>query len=159
MRTLDNDERAAALRRARGCVLGFAGVVMLGACLPKLPVPEPPRDDPKASRAYDFRSKTRIGGEILTIDDVRSDDVAFSGVHVMMKVDHGVVSVHLGPKEFFDSNAVAFEVGDMLDITGIPATYEGSPAVLATKIKKAGHEFVLPERDPLIPLTDGGAPR
>jgi hypothetical protein len=95
----------------------------------------------------------------LTIDDVRSDDVAFSGVHVMMKVEHGVVSVHLGPKEFFDSNAVALAVGDKLDITGIPATYDGAPALLATKIKKAGHELDLPERNFLIRLPDAGAPR
>jgi hypothetical protein len=113
------------------------------ACLPKLPVPPPPREDPTTLRAYDFRSKTRIGGEILSVDDLRADDAAFSGLHVTLRVNQGEVSVHLGPKEFFESNVMAFAVGDSLDITGYPSTYQGKPAIVATELEKGGRQLRL----------------
>ncbi|HEX9295511.1 MAG TPA: hypothetical protein VF881_06735 [Polyangiaceae bacterium] len=129
--------------------------VLISACLPRVPPPQPPRDEPTAERAYDFRSKTRVGGEILTIDDVRANDAAFGGLHVMMPAEYGVISVDLGPKAFFDSNAIALKVGDKLDITGIPATYHGNPTLLATAINRGDQALKLPERAPEQP--DGAA--
>ena len=131
----------------RPCLWAVAlSTLLVTACLPKLPVPAPPREDPTTLRAYDFRSRTRIGGEILSIDDLRADDAAFSGLHITMRVEKGEVSVHLGPKEFFDSNVVAFAVGDSLDITGLSSTYKGKPAVLATEVEKDGRHLRLPPR-------------
>ncbi len=140
------------LRVAPG--IGLASM-LVAACLPRLPVPSPPRDEPTAERAYDFRSKTRIGGEILTIDDVRSNDAAFSGLHMMMRAERGLISVHLGPRAFFDYNAIAFKVGDRLDITGIPTTYEGNPALVATALNRGDPPLRLPLGIPGD--ADGGA--
>jgi hypothetical protein len=124
--------------------------VFATACLP-LPVPSPPREDPTTLRAYDFRSKTRMGGEILSIDDLRADDAAFSGLHITMRIEKGEVSVHLGPKEFFDSNVVAFRVGDSIDITGYPSSYKGKPALVATDVEKDGRQLRLPTRGVPVP--------
>jgi hypothetical protein len=140
-----NPRQNQSLARPLRCAVALS-TVFATACLPKIPVPPPPREDPTTLRAYDFRSKTRIGGEILSIEDLRADDAAFSGLHITMRVNNGQVSVHLGPREFFESNVVAFSVGDSIDITGYPSSYQGKPAVVATEVKKGGRELRLPAR-------------
>jgi hypothetical protein len=138
---MDTTRRAAKV--GAGAWAALLSTTLAAACLPKLPVPPPPREDPTTLRAYDFRSKTRIGGEILSVDDLRADDAAFSGLHVTLRVNQGQVSVHLGPKEFFESNVMAFAVGDSLEITGYTSTYQGKPAILATELEKGGRELRL----------------
>src|SRR5438552_3415439 len=92
------------------------------ACVPRPLPPEPPAD---AKGGYDFRSKSRIGGEVLSVDDVRASDAAFSGVHVLLRVERGTVSVLVGPRRFLDEAEWSVLPGDKLDVTGVSTTYDG----------------------------------
>lgn len=104
---------------------------------------------------YDFRSATRIGGEVISVDDVRSSDAAFSGVHVLLRAEHGTISVHLGPRHFFDDPDIAIAPGDVLDVTGATSTYEGKPAFVAKTMRKGDKEVHLQERSAPAPTKNG----
>jgi hypothetical protein len=89
---------------------------------------------------------TRFGGEVLSVDDVRATDAAFSGLHVMLRTENGAVSVHLGPKRFFDERDFAIMPGDVLEVAGPLTDYGGDSVVLATEVKKGATELHLPAR-------------
>jgi hypothetical protein len=101
---------------------------------------------------------TRFGGEVVSVDDVRATDAAFGGLHVLLRAEHGSVSVHLGPKRFFDDHDVSILPGDVLDVAGISTIYAGRPAIVATTVKKGNRELILPERGLSSSSGDAGAP-
>jgi len=123
----------------------MVGALVLGgtSCVPR---PLPPAPPPWAPASYDFRSVTRVGGEVLNVDDVRSTDATFSGVQVLMRADGGAISVQLGPRQFFEDRNASIAAGDRLDVTGFSATYQGKPTIVATSAKKNGRELLLPPR-------------
>jgi DNA/RNA endonuclease YhcR with UshA esterase domain len=64
----------------------------------------------------------------------------------MMRAEDGTVSVHLGPKRFFDERDFAIMPGDALEVTGRLAKYRGDQVVVATAVKKGPAELRLPNR-------------
>jgi hypothetical protein len=87
---------------------------------------------------------TRFGGEVLSVEDVRSTDAAFTGLHVLIRAERRAISVHLGPKRFFDERDLSIMPGDVLEVTGLMTEDRGSPTVLATIVKKGSAELRLP---------------
>jgi hypothetical protein len=55
----------------------------------------------------------RFGGEVVSVDDVRATDAAFSGLHVLIRAENGALSMHLGPKRFFDERDFSIMPGDV----------------------------------------------
>jgi len=90
---------------------------------------------------------TRFGGEVMSVEDVRATDAAFSGLHVLVRVEKEAVSVHLGPKRFFDERDLSIMPGDVLEVTGLMTQYQGGPAVLATAVRKGSTEIRIQTRD------------
>jgi hypothetical protein len=56
---------------------------------------------------------TRFGDEVISVEDVRATDAAFCGAHALVRAEKGVVSVHLGPKRFFDERDLSIMPGDL----------------------------------------------
>jgi hypothetical protein len=131
------------LRLARAVLLSTA--LSMAGCMPR-PLPPPEAPPWRGGGAYEPRSMTRFGGEVVSVDDVRATDAAFSGMHVLIRAEKGTLSVHLGPKRFFDERDFAIMPGDVLEGTGLLTDYQGSPALLATTVKKGGTELTLPHR-------------
>jgi hypothetical protein len=125
--------------------IAFSLVLALGGCVPR-PLPPPEAPPWRGGGAYEPRSMTRFGGEVLSVDDVRATDAAFSGLHVMLRAENGAISVHLGPKRFFDERDFAIMPGDVLEVTGLLTDYRGDAAVVATGVKKGATELHLPNR-------------
>ena len=134
--------RTQVLKRIRGAAIALS-VALIG-CVPR---PLPPEAPPwRGHGAYDARSMTRFGGEVLSVEDVRATDAAFTGLHVLVRVEKEKVSVHLGPKRFLDERDLSIMPGDLLEVTGVLTQYEGSPAVLATAVKKGSTEVRIQDR-------------
>lgn len=131
-------------RSPRGWVLGAGLTICLCSCLPRRLPPERPS---WPGGPYDFRSTTRVGGEVLSVDDLRANDAAFSGVHVLLRAGQGTVSVHLGPRRFFDDPDVAIVPGDVVNVTGTPTSFEGKPAIVAKTMRKGDKEVHFFEHD------------
>src|SRR4051812_29252421 len=130
--------------------LALSFALASGACVPRrLPPPEAPPW--RGAGAYEPRSMTHFGGEVISVDDVRATDAAFSGLHALVRAEKGAVSVHLGPKRFFDERDFSIMPGDMVEVTGVVTQYGGDPAGLATAVKKGKAEVRLPSRDGSLP--------
>ncbi len=87
---------------------------------------------------------TRFGGEVLSVEDVRSTDAAFTGLHVLIRAEQHAVSVHLGPKRFLDERDLSVMPGDVLEVTGFMTQDGGRSTVLATMVRKGSTEVRLP---------------
>jgi hypothetical protein len=122
--------------------------LVLQGCIPR-PLPPPEAPPWRGGGSYEPRSMTRFGGEVLSVDDVRATDAAFSGLHIMLRAENGAVSVHLGPKRFFDERDFAIMPGDVLEVTGALSDYQVEPVVLASVVKKGAWELRLPNRTSL----------
>jgi DNA/RNA endonuclease YhcR with UshA esterase domain len=57
------------------------------------------------------------------------------GSHFMIKADGKLVEVHIAPTKFVKSYEVAFQKGDIVEITGMKVEFQGVDAILAREIE------------------------
>lgn len=97
------------------------------------------------SKMYDPNKVETIGGEVISVNRVKSRRGPSQGVHLMLKSDKELVSVHLGPEWFIGKQDIKIEPKDKIEVTGSRVIIAGKPAIIASEVKKG--DQVLKLRD------------
>ena len=84
------------------------------------------------NRLYDPQTVETIRGEVVSIDEIIPAKGMSSGIHVLLKTDQGVLSIHLGPRSFVQGLDVAIELKDRIQVKGSRIAFRGAPTILGT---------------------------
>ncbi|MBI3949498.1 MAG: DNA-binding protein [Acidobacteria bacterium] len=96
-------------------------------------------------RLYDPKTVETIHGEVVSVDRMTPMKGMYYGIHLMVKTDKEVISVHLGPGWYIENQDIRIEPKDKVEIRGSRITFEGKPAIIAAEVKKG--EEILKLRD------------
>ena len=111
---------------------------------------------PKASygRMYNPKTVETISGEITNVDKITPSKGMSYGIHVVLKTDDTALPVHLGPGWYIENQDITIEQNDKVEVTGSRITFDGKPAIIASKVKK-GDEVLILRDDSGIPAWSG----
>lgn len=98
-------------------------------------------------RMYNARMIETLKGKVEAVEKVTPSKGMSPGVHLVVKTEKGMESVHLGPSWFIENQDVKIEAGDEVEITGSRVTLQGKPAVIASEVKKGDQTLKLREED------------
>ena len=90
---------------------------------------------------------TRATGRVLSVDRIVPREGMAEGVRLAVAAGAESLDVHLGPALFVDAQKLRLSAGDEIAVTGVSATLEGRPIVLAIKVERAGQTLRLREQD------------
>ena len=87
---------------------------------------------------YDAKEADSFKGRVEDIIDITPMPGMVKGIGLVVrdKKDNKTETVHLGPKDFVDLNAIGLKKGDTVKVVGVWATIGGKEVVLASKLKK-----------------------
>ena len=102
--------------------------------------------DTDYSRMYDPRNLETLQGEVLSVEKVTPMRGMSQGVHLVVQTDRETLSVHLGPEWYLEEKGAHFEAGDLIEVTGSRAVFDGNPAIIAGKIEKGDETLILRDR-------------
>lgn len=97
------------------------------------------------NRMYDPKTVWTIRGEEISVDMITPMKGMSQGVHLTLKTDKEIISVHLGPWWYIENRDIRIEPKDKIEVAGSRITYQGKPAIIAAKVKKG--DEVLKLRD------------
>jgi len=87
-------------------------------------------------RMYNPKTVETISGEVISVDKITPTKGMSNGVHMTVKTDKEIISVHLGPEWFIDKQDIQLEPKDKVEVKGSRITFEGKPAIIAAEVKK-----------------------
>ena len=94
-------------------------------------------------RMYNPATVETLSGTVESVDKVTPIKGMHSGVHVMLKTDKEMISVHLGPEWYVERQDVKIEKGDKIEVKGSRVTFADKPAIIAADVKKGDSTLVL----------------
>lgn len=94
-------------------------------------------------RMYNPATVETLSGTVESVDKVTPMKGMHSGVHVMLKTDKEMVSIHLGPEWYVERLDMKIEKGDTIGVKGSRVTFAGKPAIIASEVKKGDITLVL----------------
>ena len=97
------------------------------------------------NRMYDPKTVGTISGEMISVDMITPMKGMSQGVHLTLKTDKEIISVHLGPWWYIENRDIRIEPKDKIEVAGSRITYQGKPAIIAANVKKG--DEVLKLRD------------
>jgi hypothetical protein len=87
-------------------------------------------------RLYNPKTVESISGEVVSVDTIIPLKGMSSGVHLMVKTDQEIISIHLGPSWYVQRQDIKIVPRDKVEITGSRITYQGKQAIIAAELKK-----------------------
>ena len=96
-------------------------------------------------RLFNPKTIEIISGTVEAVETISLDAKMSTGIHLKVKTESGVISVHLGPSWYLDNQEIQIEKGDKITVTGSKIEYRNSPAVIAVEVEKG--ENILRLRD------------
>lgn len=106
------------------------------------------------SRAYNPATVQTLHGEVLKVDKLIPMEGMSDGLHLVLKTKEETILVHLGPIWYLEHQEFSVEPGDKIDVVGSRITFEGSPALVASQVKKSDKVLYLREESG-FPLWSG----
>lgn len=91
---------------------------------------------------YDPKTETTIQATVEEVKQVTGKR-GWSGTHLMVKTETGMLEVHVGPAAYIASQQFSFAKDDKIEVTGSKVTLQGGEVLLAREIKKDGKTLVL----------------
>jgi hypothetical protein len=98
-------------------------------------------------RMYNPRTIATVKGVVVEVEQIIPTTGMCSGIHLTLKTDSDVKSVHLGPSWFIERQEMKIEKGDAIEVTGSKIEYKGEPVVIAAEIKKKDMLLKLRDKD------------
>jgi hypothetical protein len=87
------------------------------------------------NRLYDTATIDTVVGEVVGIENFLLGKGFSAGTHILLRTNSGTISVHLGPTWFLDTQATKIEVGDVVEVIGSRIIYQGTPTIIAARVK------------------------
>jgi hypothetical protein len=94
-------------------------------------------------RMYNPSTVETVSGTVESVDQFTPMRGMSYGIHVMLKTDKEVISVHLGPSWFINKQGLNIQKGDTIEVKGSRITFQGKPAIIAAEVKKGGKTLEL----------------
>jgi hypothetical protein len=94
---------------------------------------------------YNPKTVTMVKGVVETVEQMPPATGTSYGIHLELRTDSGMLSVHLGPAWFIERENIRIEEGNIIEVKGSKITYEEVPTIIAAEVKKG--KTVLKLRD------------
>ena len=94
-------------------------------------------------RMYNPSTVETVSGTVESVDQIMPMKGMSYGVHVMVRTDKEVISVHLGPAWFMNKQGLHIQKGDTIEVRGSRITFQGQPAIIAAEVKKGNSTLEL----------------
>lgn len=98
-------------------------------------------------RLYDTDTVETIEGEVVKTEYLAPKRGRGQGVHLQLKTEDELLSVHLGPRWFLAEQDIQIAKGDHIEVTGSRATLNGKPAIIAAEIVKGDESLRLRDEE------------
>lgn len=94
-------------------------------------------------RMYNPSTVENVNGTVESVDQFTPMRGMSYGIHIMLKTDKEVISVHLGPAWFINKQGLKIQKGDTIEVKGSRITFQGQPAIIAAEVKKGSNTLEL----------------
>jgi hypothetical protein len=94
-------------------------------------------------RMYNPATVETVSGTVESVDKIAPMKGMYSGIHLVLKTDKEILSVHLGPEWYMERLDTKIEKGDKIEVKGSRVSFAGKPAVIAAEVKKGDSVLVL----------------
>ncbi len=88
------------------------------------------------NKLYNVKTVETISGKVISMDIITPMKGMTEGVHITLKNDKEMISVHLGPVWFIENQNIKIEPNDQIEVKGSRITFDGKPAIIAADVKK-----------------------
>jgi hypothetical protein len=88
------------------------------------------------ARLFDPKTIETVSGDITGIETLAPMAGMSYGVHLVLKTEKGLLSVHVGPVWFIENQEIRLEAGDRVQVRGSRVVFQGKPAIIAVAITK-----------------------
>jgi len=80
-----------------------------------------------------------------TVENVTQQTTSgrWSGTHLSLKTDDGIIDVHLGPTRFLKDQGLTVTAGQKIEVTGSKIKYQNTDALIARTVKVGEKTFEL----------------
>jgi hypothetical protein len=92
---------------------------------------------------FDTKTVETISGEVVSVDKITPMKGMYYGVHLVVRTEKEMISVHLGLGWYIENQDVKIEPKDKIEIKGSRVTFEGKPAIIAAEVKKGDERLKL----------------
>ena len=97
---------------------------------------------------YDPATEAVFKGTVEEVKDRQCPVSGGTGAHLILKLaDATTIEVHLAPTKFESDYEIAFNKGDVLEVTGSKVKFEGVDTIFAREIKRGTDIFVFRDKD------------
>jgi hypothetical protein len=90
----------------------------------------------KYNMMYNPKTVENVSGEVISVDKITPMKGMSYVMHLTLKTDKEMMSVHLGPGWYIENQDVEIEPGDKIEVRGARITYQGKPAIIAAEVVK-----------------------
>jgi len=106
------------------------------------------------NRMYDPKTVETLTGDVVSVSQITPNKGMGAGLHMNVKTDKEIISVHLGPSWYLENQDVKIEPKDKIEVKGSRITFGGKPAIIAMDVKK-GEEALKLRDDSGFPVWSG----
>ena len=96
---------------------------------------------------YNTEASVTIIGEVVSVDKITPRRGSFYGIHLMVKTDKEILSVHLGPEWYIENQDTKIEPKDNVEIKGSRTKFHTKLDVIAYEIRKGKEILVLRDKN------------
>jgi hypothetical protein len=94
-------------------------------------------------RTYNPATVETISGTVESVDQVRPMKGMNYGIHIMIKSEKDVLTVHLGPGWYVERLDTKIEKGDKVQVKGSKVTIAGKQVMIAAEVRKGDSTLLL----------------
>lgn len=106
------------------------------------------------ARRFDPKTMETVAGEVAAVQRVAPLRGMAKGVHLVLKMEKGSLSVHLGPAWYLDNQEFELAKGDKVIVKGSRVVFDEKPALVATEVTKGDLTLTLRDENG-FPLWSG----
>lgn len=87
-------------------------------------------------RTYNPATVETVTGEVKTVERFTPAKGMGAGIHLQLKTEKEIISIHLGPAWYIGRLDEQLEKGDIIEVRGSRVMFAGKPAIIAAEMKK-----------------------
>jgi hypothetical protein len=88
------------------------------------------------AKLFNPNSVTTVSGKVDKVDTVAPMNGMGPGVHLVLSISTGPLSVHLGPAWYLQDQGFQLQAGEQVQVRGSQITFDGQPALIATEVTR-----------------------
>jgi hypothetical protein len=92
---------------------------------------------------YDLKTVETVRGEVVAVERFTPVKGMSAGLHLQVKTDKEILSVHLGPEWYLERQELEIKVKDLVEVRGSRLAFEGKPALIAAEVRRGDDTLTL----------------